>query len=281
MQGIAEVVSKAMYYLYDGGVVWDSWLKLADYFMFVVTPTVNTAVLTPYAPMLTSPVTTIIPEQYVYIRNLSVMRKPIAAMVLTDHISLSTNGDIVAPDAVSVSVANETKGMLDAVPMPAWLSGPVMMSTTAATYDTLIGIRSRTSEAASIAALRGKVAGGNAVRNMDVRGMKNIGEAYARAALGDRLFGSNTMTIVGPLRFDICPGTVVAVESISDARSADSNIVNYGFVSTVSIEVNAETGSASTTIILSHVRNASDNVRFGSTSSALYSGKYTGRSLLT
>ena len=273
---VSGAVSAAMFYLYDGSVIWDSWIKLADQFMFMIVPTVNSAKVVAYDPMLASAALTISPAQYVYINNVSVTRKSVAGMLLIDNVASTTSGDIQRITPVSLSYIGGTQGMLDTAPVPMWLSGPVALTVSKNTYNALDGIRSRAWDETA----KSDIDSISRQWKEDRPKIKEIGSIYAKSVLGDRLFGENMMTITGPLRFDVTPGMIVAVQGLADNRAGSGKELLYGFVNNVTLAVNADTGSASTSIMLSHVRNESDNIAYGLKTSALYSSSYRTGSLL-
>jgi hypothetical protein len=87
-------------------------------------------------------------------------------------------------------------------------------------------------------------------------------EVYIKNALRGR-----TQTVSGRLRFDIAPGSIVRVtsaqESVLPDEDAPARIDNLGFdtfgeVARVSIVINAEAPSASTSFLLTNVRTHSE-----------------------
>ena len=277
--GAASIIASAILSLYNGGAIWTALVDLADQFMFMIAPTINDATLAAYDPMLRTPALKLTTEDYVYIRNIGITRRPIAAMLLIT--SQDSNSGLVTgvPRPISIAVSGEESGLLDVVPCPGWLIKNALSTTTRTTYPLTEGIRVR--------AWAGKVveppAKGTSLEELLGAGLgavRAVGATYARAAMADRMFADSTATIVGPLRFDVAPGMVIAVETMGTGKLSAGPVL-YGFVTAVSTEVNAQTGTAATTIMLSHVRNESDNVKYGTSVSALYSTSYTTKGLKT
>lgn len=81
---------------------------------------------------------------------------------------------------------------------------------------------------------------------------------YARYAWGDENFRGRAMILVSPLRFDIAPGSCVALNgfdlpAINYKKPSTDRL--YGFVNGVTISLNCESSDATTVIKLTHVRS--------------------------
>lgn len=76
-------------------------------------------------------------------------------------------------------------------------------------------------------------------------------DQVAEARFRRDLVAARMCNVVGPLRFDICPGTQVRLEMIGGGDSAS---YMYGVVTQVDIRINAEQPYASTTFAVSHLR---------------------------
>lgn len=88
--------------------------------------------------------------------------------------------------------------------------------------------------------------------------LKLAGCALARSVWCMENFKHRTLQISTPLRFDIAPGSCLAIDGINlDAfnNKPDDYKRAYGFVQSVNITIDVNQPSASTTYTLSHVRN--------------------------
>lgn len=115
-----------------------------------------------------------------------------------------------------------------------------------------------------------------------------IGKALARTKLSDVVWGSRQGTVRGRLRFDIAPGSPIAVEIIGKnvpfyRSNGDNSKKLHAHVYRVEIDIDATQPSASTTLHLSHMRTEAENNRFGSIvrdQHPLYTDVWDGTSLL-
>lgn len=276
VSGVTQTAVSAFLSLYEGGVVFDSLMYMSSEFKCVLVPAVQTAYFVPYHPMYSTPAHKLTPEDYVYISEIQAARRNIAGLVLIDTISLTSSSEMQVQSPVAVFVVNEPSGVLDAAPLPAWLQQPVPMSQSANTQDIIAGLYGRTP-----VRIATKSESAITKRAKDKPKVDEVGNAYAQMELGDRLFGSNTVNIKGPFRTDIVPGTVISVGIPSDVARSPSTIEIFGYVQSVTLEVDAERGAASTSITLSHVRTEADNKAFGSSGSALYTTKFALKSLIS
>ena len=274
--GVNQEITSGFLSLYESGTIWSTLMALSRSFFFMLVPTVGKVYVVPYTPMLTSPVASLTPADYVYVSQMSQTRKNIAGLVLLDHSSMTASAEMQTKEALSIFVVNESKGVLDGAMLPSWLHGPVLTTTTSDTYATIEGIYGRAPD--RIVPKKGESA--ITKWNKNINKVKAIGNDYAQLVLGDRLFGPNTLSIKGPFRTDIVPGTVISVGIPTDAARSTSELRVYGFVTSVTLEIDAERSLAATTINLSHVRHESDNVKFGSSGNALYTGVFKARTLL-
>ena len=275
--GVTNEVTHGFLSLYEGGVIWDSLLRLAESFCFMLVPLVSKAYIASYTPMFGKPVKSLTPADYVYIGQMGTARKNIAGLVLLENSSLTASADMAQKAPMSIFVANEYNGVLDGFPLPAWLHGPVEQTRSTETYKTTEGLYGRTPVRVLMSTITSTV---NNRANKQLPKLQEVGNNYAQLVLGDRLFGGNSIAIRGPLRTDIVPGTVISVAVPTDDSRSSQTLQLYGFVNSVSIDVDCERTLASTTINLTHVRHDADNEKFGSDRNALYKTTFNQKSLI-
>jgi hypothetical protein len=110
------------------------------------------------------------------------------------------------------------------------------------------------------------------VRNAEDRNPKGAADAlqaYAKMRYTENVLRGREGTIVGKLRFDIAPGTLLQVSGQTPDKlrggrsSAEDKLATdmFGFVSQVTIAINAQQSSATTSFRLTEVRTAEENTR--------------------
>jgi len=105
---------------------------------------------------------------------------------------------------------------------------------------------------------------------------------YAQMVYIANALAGRSGTIQGKLRFDICPGTTIRVESKGDVGKVGEGVDElaeavYGLVARVSVFIDAEQRSAGTTIELTNVRSETENAegdRFSMASHPFFGDNY-------
>ena len=117
------------------------------------------------------------------------------------------------------------------------------------------------------------------------KGPDGLGDRLAQARLSDLLWAQRRGAINGRLRFDIAPGSPIAVEIIGKNvpyyHDGSGNL--YAHVYQVDITIDAVSQRASTTLRLSHMRTANEQKRFKSIltdTHPLYTNLWGGAGLL-
>lgn len=106
-------------------------------------------------------------------------------------------------------------------------------------------------------------------KDRNPRGAAAALQAYAKMRYTENVLRGREGTIVGKLRFDIAPGTLLKVsgqtrDKARGGRSAAEDKLAtdmFGFVSQVTIAINAQQSSATTSFRLTEVRTAEENQR--------------------
>jgi len=102
-------------------------------------------------------------------------------------------------------------------------------------------------------------------RNPDdeVNDWNNVMERYAQMIYAANALRGREGTIVSKLRFDICPGTTIRVKSNTDRNSdgvSELAVDLLGLVAQVTVNINAESATASTTLKLTNLRTDVENL---------------------
>lgn len=102
-------------------------------------------------------------------------------------------------------------------------------------------------------------------------------EKFAKALLNDQLFKQRTAYLKTSVRFDLAPGSLVAVLS---TRSTKDDIAYYGTVHTVSTSISGGKGYAGTWIVLSNVRTKAEHEALEDSVHPLYNNKWVSAPIL-
>lgn len=227
------------------------WTKLVSQFCptfgLAVVPMIDTALVIADTPMFkptdNQPYKIIYAEDYVSEAAVGTIERPLAGVVVVTRPGDGATGSTRAQN-------NDVVGCYQAlVPDP---DGVVLFSG-APPWLALIPA------AATLTPIRTGASSDASIREVFNRWAK---EVYIKNALRGR-----TQTVAGRLRFDIAPGSIVRVtsaqESVLPDEDAPARIDNLGFdtfgeVARVSVVINAEAPSASTSFLLTNVRTHSE-----------------------
>lgn len=107
----------------------------------------------------------------------------------------------------------------------------------------------------------------------------NVSDKYAQMVYAANALAGREGTITGKLRFDIAPGTTIKIQANKAAITQgvdDFAAELYGFVNRVTVTINAQDSSATTTFNLANLRTADENKldRFSMTQHPFYGFKY-------
>jgi hypothetical protein len=83
--------------------------------------------------------------------------------------------------------------------------------------------------------------------------------AYAESVYWDQIYSSSRMTVISPLRFDICPGATIRIETGGDPRREDNSLkaAFLGLVNSIQFDFDTMDTSATTQYSLAFVRRES------------------------
>jgi len=260
--GVAKAFVNAFVMVFAGGVLWDSYVKLAGQFLYAIVPTVDYAAFVPWAPVLDNVSNVLSSDEYVYLRMSDQVRKRIIGLVLYDEDTMDSRPDVKATVLKSAYfVETDEVGMVDAMPLPQWLRSPIKND--AGTYtDVSIRSRGRVPTAEERRVLESVAT----QRERESDSVAALGRNFAQMVLLDRQYRYNTGTLQGPLRFDVGVGTNIGIE-IPDMTTARK--VVCGHVTGVTIDINIQRSLAMTSYRLTHLRSAEDS-KGGVASNPLY-----------
>jgi hypothetical protein len=187
-------------------------------------------------------------------------------------------------------IREQVSGQVEMVSTPSWVSYENSVTNNIHYMLDTVGPDSRTGSR------KGKTGGGGntPVEDSVTEGRKNIcqvaissmGYRLAKAMYLDRIFKSRTASIMGKLRFDIAPGSCIAVETVGRAIDNYEKKM-YGCVQSVRITVSALDGQAGTAFILQSIRSEHEQKLPGTTIrehpvfEKLWSGTYLAKPIPT
>lgn len=227
------------------------WTKLVSQFCptfgLAVVPMIDTALViadTPtFKPTDNQPYKVIYAEDYVNEAAVGTIERPLAGVVV-----------ITRPaDGATGSTRTRNNDIVGCYQAPVVDPDGVVLYTGAPPWLAIIPA------AATLAVTKTGATSDASIREIFNRWAK---EVYIKNALRGR-----TQTVAGRLRFDIAPGSIVRVsssqESVLPDEDAPARIDNLGFdtfgeVARVSVVINAEAPSASTSFLLTNVRTHSE-----------------------
>lgn len=249
------------------------WGKLvgqyAPEFLLAVVPQAEKALVVPYTPALNQLYCKkIAANDYISCELQANISRPLRAVMLLNHTSTVTNvvaGQVITSVAGCYSPESDftDQGVVRIGSVPRWLAG---VSSCLASAGRTTGIKGRVVPSTSTTPgsgpkpdLKGNSAGHTfeeiLISARDIH--NNLAHAiYVNDALAGRMG-----TLFGKLRFDIGPGSIVAIEGTSErflsVDEAASTLV--AAVAEVSVGINAETSMAGTGYRLTHIRTINEN----------------------
>ena len=271
-------VGDVLFSLEGGDTVWSKIMALASHYGFAIVPMVDEAKAVAYVPFLKSTEITkeIKANEYEGLKWSSYSRDEIRGAVLLGAGASITNvidGVAKGQKKTTARYVLEEEGQLFIGYAPRWLSGDVAAETWTpkTTGQGAQGVR---------ATGAGGSGGGGKTENEDFNDMKaseTIGEKYAQYVyLLNALAGRNAQ-VAGKVRFDICPGTPVKVET----GGTDIYGSKYLFGSVRAVTISAETRSPRVATLFAidhyHVESEDDTAADGH---PLYGAAYKGDPLV-
>lgn len=248
--------------------LWDVLISLSQQYLFAVVPRVTDSLVVPYVPTLKQSYIRIQSKEYTSIaRSLSIARPIQAVGILSDAVS-QTGSELRPGGASNVKklglggwFQNGTEGSILIQQSPRWMTG--LVSPSLASKETAGGggrVKSSTFQPA--AGARNSITTTDAVDARAASQIKPLLNRYAEAIYEIEALKGRQMTLSGPLRFDIAPGSSIQIEGTPSAGllvDETAPPVYSATVFRVSINIFCDPPTATTTIQLSHVRSSTEN----------------------
>jgi len=232
-------------------------------------PTAEEAYLAPVIPMCRESSKFIGPSDYADFNLRTMSQRPLYGVAVMGNYSTATiarpgSDNKQCVGASFVAKANDggdaNDGMWMFVPAPRWMDDWTNYDPEAlqgnASVDNMLSKPAHDAVGVDQAAIK---------RNPDdeVDDWNDVLEKYAQMVYAGNSLRGREGTIVGKLRFDICPGTTVLVKSKGELKSAGVDELAsdmYGMVSRVTVTINSEQASAATTLELTNLRTDVENL---------------------
>lgn len=243
----------------------DAWTKIINLycplFGCAFVPRVQDAMFVPYMPALRDAYCTrITANEIVQLDTLEPISKPVKAIgVISGTRDMFNSSEAMSLEDVyaisacfSPSDNPRNNGRVDVIPPPAWLRRLATFqdaATVALTEQVLAG---------------GTVAPGQPLPPVDeskIDGIAGILRRYAKMVYYERRISGKSLKIVGKLRFDIAPGSVIRVSATPDQFQGMGQIATefQGYVNRVTVVIDVTRRAANTIFQLSHNRTIEDN----------------------
>lgn len=251
------------------------WNKLVNEFasalMFAVIPQIEHAILAPYIPGTREIWKTIKSQEYNYIDTVSVIPRPIQAVVIYAGIVGETSEGGSRNTARELGIGghyrpdNADRGMLMALKPSGWMSMIPAFGENAAI--SAFGDPSGKPVAINTSTTpEEETAGGNEWgHNMEETaiGCKDLFDRLARAIYVQEVLRGRFGVMHGKLRFDVAPGSTVLIEGSADPWIGADNLRPdmVGEVHRVTCSLDAESSKAGTSFQLVHVRTVEENAQ--------------------
>jgi hypothetical protein len=252
--------------LLEGSNAWEGILALGQLFQFSVIPLVNKIAMIPIAPLYQVPATVLSSDQYSVISAQYPLSQIVRGLVMVQTSSAplgSSKSQTPIPKVGYALSLDPNVGVLDAAVTPPWLQDIITVRANETYANAVVtgGIRGRGGYK-GFEQFVNEQAEYNKI-TADLQIAQNLGTSYAKTLLYQRLFGGSVCNIVGPYRTDIGPGTIVGLET------PDGNTL-IGLVAQVTLGLNCQSASASTSFTLSHLRNSVDNDKIALKTGPIY-----------
>lgn len=253
-----------------GDSLWSLMIgSLLPSFGLYIIPTAQEAYLAPIIPMSRTIGKTIKPSEYVDFNLKMMSQRPLYGVGIFASYNLSTvektgDGKLCAGATYTArSPQGDTNdGMWLFTQAPGWMDGWVNYDPKVldGNPDVVAMMNEPSHDAAGVAA-----EAVNRSPSSEIDGWNNIMENYARMVYASNSLRGRSGSLVGKLRFDIAPGTTLRVEAKGDAAgdSAESPddlaATMIGLVASVTVTINAEQASATTSFELTNLRTDEEN----------------------
>lgn len=246
---------------------WDKLVgEYAPSYLFSVVPLVDRALVVPFTPGLRQD-DGALSQEVIYAREISefdmarTVPKPIRGVGLFLERALATNAAVTAGRSIDLSLLPMYDTCQDGIIVfkhgPSWL-----VNTTLANFETLKTVLDNPIPANQGAQAPAQLPFADATL---LPANQQLWQAYCQALYIQEVLRYRQARLSGKLRFDLAPGSAVAVEVPNDrfvnaAINEDgSSDFLFGTVMRVSIAINAEAQKAGTSLQIGFIRNAAED----------------------
>jgi len=251
---------------------------LPDFGMAFV-PTAQTAYMAPVLSVARDAAVTISPNEYVDFNLKAMSQRPLYGVAVMGSFTTATVTKAPGEGKMCVGanfIAKADNGdpltdrMWLFVKAPMWMDDWVNWDPSALEGDSSVSkMISKPSHALSV-----DTAAVDRDPDSETDDWNNVMEKYAQMIYATNTLRGRDGVITGKLRFDICPGTTIRVQSKSEIHSdgVDQLATDLiGFVARVTVAINAEISSAVTTLELTNIRTDAENNQSGKDDKGRYS----------
>lgn len=275
--GITNMITSLSARSLNGSTFWDNILTFGGQLKYDVLPLINTAVVAPTLPNFYYPWKKIYASEISSIDLSTAMPRFLKGVVLTTSSSENSGyadvGNLPQEasgkfyDFLSCGIyIGSNIGQVLIETAPEWLSQPVSPILAAAGNNFVFDAAKRNDPAQKI----DKAATEYAV----------VANAFAKLVYSTEILKHRAGNVSGKLRFDIAPGSVVAVETLGEMQPPSDTLGYplFAMVEQVATTIDCTSPSASTTFTLSNIRTAYENTNISlvSTANPLYDMVWNG-----
>jgi hypothetical protein len=256
--------------------LWDNLISwVASQLMFAVVPRVSDALVVPHLPTLRTHFETIRASEIDPIQTTKLTPRQLRGVVMSVPMSGSPDQASINPCGIYsyINPAAQGRGLLAYTHAPSWLRDH------------------RTSDMIDVSNLvrpQGKPGDGpppTEAANQYADNVRAIVPLFLRSLYHQEVLKHRFITVAGPLRYDIAPGSIVRIECPPEkftGNPSGSDMVLYGSVTSVRHTISSEPEHCSTGFGIVAVRTEAENHDDAYTTDRhpLYTNLWTGKGLL-
>lgn len=250
-----------------GSTIWEK--IVSDYgsrYLFSVAPMASRALIVPVIPGLLTTWVTIDPDEYDSVSLSNFLPRPLRGVILETGANSQfgaqglVKGQGLAITTIGGRFENDsmTSGMIYFREAPQWVSNGVSQAAFAQAAANAVHGNAMGGAAGAVAA---GIPAPIALRQM----AKILWDEYAKAMYLYEVFKTRRGTVTGKIRFDICPGSSVALITTEEKFVAASGInlgeqILYGVVTNVTVMIDSEAAQGYTGLEISYLRDSNENL---------------------
>ncbi|HSN70706.1 MAG TPA: hypothetical protein VLT59_04320 [Steroidobacteraceae bacterium] len=294
-QYLLETLARTIYNQWRDKDMWSVMVLLADQFRFAIVPIIDSAYCAAVFPTLGGEIYTLIElDEYHHIQYRADAQANVTRLAVVDAYGATSNPrdpEVKISGVVGLyqiedvlETGDETVGLTREIGAPGWLL-PL----------TTVGKLTRISIGGDALGIPDAVNPGAFVEEPDEQYNEiysnyitsELGDNYARLLLENLFFRRRAGTLTGRFRLDIAPGSTIAIQVINDKFSDEGATPReiVAMVTRVTLKMDAGsysgTGSADTTLELSHIRSQDehDDDRLVSVEHPIFETRFVGTKL--